>query len=116
VIRAIVCGMALFVFGCETTSNPSDTSRSRARPEITVSGEDGSSVEQAVVIIGAPNSSSGISAGSNWLAQRYPGYKRRSQTLITVGQRTYEQLEIETADGQRMTLYFDITLFFQERK
>ena len=115
-IRAIVYGMALLVLGCETTSKTSATSQSRAQLGIAVSSEDGSSIEQAVVIIGAPNSSSGMGAGSNWLAQRYPGYKRRTQTVITVGQRTYEQFEIETADGQTMTLYFDITVFFQERR
>jgi hypothetical protein len=68
------------------------------------------------VITGAPNSSSGVSAEGSWLAQRYPGYKRRSQTVITVGQRTYEQFEIETADGQPITVYFDVTVFFSERK
>lgn len=102
-IRAVVCAMALLVLGCETAPKTSAASQPQAQPGITFSSGDGSSVEYAVPITGRTNSYS-------WLAQRYPGYKRRNQSQITVGLRTYDRLEIETADGQSIVLYFDITV------
>ena len=109
-IRAVVCAMALLVLGCETAPKTSAASQPQAQPGITFSSGDGSSVERAVLITGGTNSSSGIRSEYSWLAQRYPGYKRRNQSQITVGLRTYDRLEIETADGQSIVLYFDITV------
>lgn len=109
-IRAVACAMALLVLGCETAPQTSSASQPQGQPGITFSSGDGSSVEYAVPIAGGTNSSSGIGAEYSWLAQRYPGYKRRTQSQITVGLRTYDRLEIETADGQSLVLYFDITV------
>jgi hypothetical protein len=110
VIRAVVCAMALLVLGCETAPKTSSASQPHAQPGITFSNSDGSSVEYAVPITGGTSSSSAVRSEHSWLAQRYPGYKRRNQSQITVGQRTYDRLEIETADGQSIVLYFDITV------
>ena len=90
-IRAVVCAaMALLILGYE---NHPQNLRRVAVPDstfgITFSSGDGSSVEQAVVITGEANSSSGMRTGYSWLAQRYPGHKRRSRSLITVGGRFY---------------------------
>src|SRR5262245_34055333 len=102
--------MALLVLGCETAPKTSTASQPQAQPGVTFSLGDGSSADYAVPITGGTNSSSGIRGEYSWLAQRYPGYKRRNQSQITVGQRTYDRVEIETADGQSIVLYFDITV------
>ena len=115
-IRAVVCAMALLILGCETTPKTSAASQSQTRPRDHLLERGRPSVEQAVVITGEANSSSGMRTGYSWLAQRYPGHKRRSQSLITVGQRAYDRFEIRDGDGHSMVLYFDITVFFGELK
>ena len=102
--------MALLVLGCETAPKTSAASQPRTQPGITLSNGDGLSVEQAVLITGGTKRSSGIRSEYSWLAQHYPAYKRRNQSQITVGLRTYDRLEIETADGQSIVLYFDVTV------
>ena len=109
-MRAVICAMALLVLGCETAPKTSAAPQPQAQPGITFSSGDGSSVEHAVPITGGADRSSGIRSEYGWLAQRYPGYTRRNHSQITVGVRTYDLLEIETADGQSVVLYFEITV------
>jgi hypothetical protein len=44
-----------------------------------------------------------------WLVARYPGYKFRDNTVETRGRRTFEQITIETAAGERKVVCFDVT-------
>ncbi len=39
----------------------------------------------------------------------YPGWKRVTQSLVPMGNKYYDVLELENAEGQRVKLYFDIT-------
>lgn len=116
-IRAAVCALAAFILACQASADasaqPSPAPQTQAG--ITYTGGDGSSVAQAVVIRGAANSLSGIRAEYAWLAQRYAGYKRKTQSLLNVSEQMYDQLELETADGQSRIVFFDITELFGKR-
>jgi hypothetical protein len=99
-----------------TVSAPASASASSAASApsglITYAGGDGTSMEQAVVVLGASNSFAGIRAEYHWLQARFPGYKRRSQALLRSGGKSYDRVEVELPDGGIASFYFDITAFF----
>lgn len=82
-----------------------------APPKITYSGGDGSSLEKAIVIHGATEQT-GVDAEYNYLGKHFPGYHQGKQSLISHENRRYDVLEFTTANGAKMTIYFDITEFF----
>lgn len=77
-------------------------------------GGDGSTIEKAV-IIRAGDSQAGIGAEYAWLAQRYPGYKRITQVLRKAEGKTYDVHQIESPEGRRSLVFFDITAFYGRR-
>ena len=76
----------------------------------------GDSVERAIVILGASNEAEGIAAEYEFLRRRFgePGadWQMKRQSLISLGDKHYDQMEIEMADGSEKTIYFDVTSFF----
>jgi hypothetical protein len=87
-------------------------SASPSPPGITYAGSDGSSLAHAVVIQTELKGGAGVRSEYVWLSQRYPGYKRKLQALIHQGGKSYDRLDITTADGRELSVYFDITAFF----
>ena len=73
-------------------------------------GNDGSSYEKAIVIQ-ADNSEDGIDEEYVWLGKHYPDFKIIMQILSEKNGRKYDELLIETLDGQGKTIYFDISNF-----
>ncbi len=84
------------------------TLRSAMNAPVAYAGGDGSSFEQAVILVNA-SLLSGPTAAYKFIEQHYPGYKRGRQSLVKQNERTYDVLEFTTADGQDKTMYFDIT-------
>ena len=75
-------------------------------------GGDGSSVEKAVIVLGATEIT-GVPAEYRWLEYRYPGYKRGNQRLLNGSDgKLYDVLEFTTPDGVKHTAYFDIGDYF----
>jgi len=83
-----------------------------AHAEVTYSVSDGSSLEHAVVITGATGETEGVRSEYAWLSKQYPGYRPRAQSVVRNNERTFDRLEIQTANGQLVVVYFDITSFF----
>jgi hypothetical protein len=71
-------------------------------------GGDGSSFEQAVILVGA-TLLSGPRAEHDFVQQNYAGYEFRKQSLIEQDGRRYDALEFVTAEGEIKTFYFDIS-------
>ena len=98
------------ILGCATTGPPP-----AAKPDATATlqygGADGSSCEKAVVI-NEKAEMAGIAAEYRWLALRYPGYKKRMQSLKKCGDRPADVLAITTADGRDLEVTFDISQYF----
>jgi len=74
-------------------------------------GGDGSSVEKAVVILGATEST-GTRAEYLWLDSHYPGWQSHDQSLLNQGHRVYDVMSFTMPDGSRHNVYFDITDYF----
>ena len=79
---------------------------------VTYAGGNGSSLEQAITVLGATNSFVGIRAEYAWLNANFPGYKRKSQALLHNAGKSYDLLEVELPNGQTARFYFDISAFF----
>lgn len=79
---------------------------------ISFAGADGSSCKKAVVIRNAANNVEGVAAEKAWIAGKYPNAKLKGQAVSGAGNKTFDTLEIETADGESRTVCFDITDFF----
>jgi hypothetical protein len=71
-------------------------------------GGDGSSFEQAVILVGA-TLMSGPRAEHDFVNQNYVGYEFLRQSLIEQNGRRYDALEFMTPDGKIETFYFDIS-------
>jgi hypothetical protein len=74
-------------------------------------GGDGSSVDKAVVILGATEST-GIRAEYLWLDAHYPEWKGHDQSLLNQDKRVYDVMNFTMPDGSKHTVYFDITDYF----
>ncbi|MBK0378350.1 hypothetical protein [Mucilaginibacter segetis] len=73
--------------------------------------QDGKSYETAVIIT-ETHEKPGIDAEYAWLKEHYPGYKTRSQALTYKDKRPYDIINITTADGKELSVYFDINNFY----
>lgn len=73
-------------------------------------GGDGSSFENAVVILGA-NMLSGVRAEYDYIAQHHPGYELRKQSFKEREGRKFDVLELVGGAGDDRVLYFEISGF-----
>lgn len=99
--------IAIFIASCSSSK-----STSASNSTTTTSGtQDGSSFENAIVIQ-EKSEMSGVSAEYKWLKDNYPGYTLISQSLSSSNGKPYDVMNIKTKDGDKKTIYFDISNFF----
>jgi len=82
-------------------------------------GGPGDSPETAVIIRGATNGVAGVEAEYRYLREKF-GQQNRDwhltrQALMRKGDRMFDVMHLELADGSKRTLYFDITEFFRKK-
>lgn len=81
--------------------------------QVTYAGGDGSSLEQAVLIKGAPDDGAGVKAEYLWVRDHYPSLKFDSRGFLSKSGRSYDTLDGDLG-GQRRTFYFDISEFYKQ--
>jgi hypothetical protein len=79
-------------------------------PPIAFGGGDGTSFEDAIVILGATKRT-GVNAEYAYLRSHFPGFQLRSQRMQPREGRNYDIIEFSTPEGTDHELYFDITNF-----
>jgi hypothetical protein len=67
---------------------------------------------RSAVVIDATTERAGIAQEKAWIAENYPGAKIVKQALTTCNDKPADQLDLETANGRSVSLYFDISNFF----
>jgi hypothetical protein len=72
-------------------------------------GGDGNGCDRAVVIRGSTGARDTVQGEIAWLRVRYPGYKFSDNMVETRGKRTFEEITIETAAGEKKKVCFEIT-------
>ncbi len=116
--RFLLAALVLLLCGCasqqrSTESGKAETARESALPEkwndITYEGGDGSSIEKAVVIKGTVKPEVLVQSESEWMSRVYPGWRKQGQALLNPNDKYYDRIEIETRDGRKIDVYFDIT-------
>lgn len=81
-----------------------------ANSPVRYAGGDGSSYDNAVMILGA-NMLSGVVAERDYIQQRYPGCELRKQSLHEHDRRRFDLIEFVTVAGDEKLIYFDISAF-----
>jgi len=93
-----------------TEPAPADTTNTRPRGIIIPAR--GLSCNSAIVIK-ATTEQAGIAEEHAWIQENYPGAQIPvQQSLTKCGDKPVDQIEIDTANGRKVTLYFDISNFF----
>jgi uncharacterized lipoprotein YmbA len=65
------------------------------------------------IVIKATSEQAGIAEEHAWIQENYPGAQVPvQQSLTKCGDKPVDQIEVETANGRKVTLYFDISNFF----
>jgi len=75
-----------------------------------VTGGDGSSIENAIIISDC-NNSDGIRQEYIEVQKRFGNYKLIQQSLLNIENQMYDRLELEI-EGERIEVFFNITDFF----
>jgi hypothetical protein len=107
----------LLAAGCESkeaqTAAPAKEPKTAGHPTVraTIIGGDGSSVEKAV-IIKSPDNFIGVRIEYTWIKKNCPGWQLEKQSSFKAGNKIYDKMEFRTPDGQRKTIFFDITDFY----
>ncbi len=78
---------------------------------VVISGGDGSSFENAIVISDC-NNAEGVNQEYVEIRKRFGNYKLIRQSLLEHNNRMYDKLELKLEDGREIKLYFNITHFF----
>jgi hypothetical protein len=100
----------LFAIACAACSSSQE--HANAPGSVTFRGGDGSDCAAAVQIVGAPDERAGVAAEHAWLTEHYPGYSLVKQTLTDCADRPADRMTIQTAEGVRRDVHFDISGFF----
>jgi curli biogenesis system outer membrane secretion channel CsgG len=61
---------------------------------------------------GGKSEREGIAAENAWIKDNYPGAKKVGQELITCDNKLADLVKIETANGQKVSVFFDISDWF----
>lgn len=63
------------------------------------------------IVINATHEKAGIAEERAWINENYPGAKMIKQGLTTCNDKPADQIDIETANGRTVSIYFDISNF-----
>src|SRR5437016_4150009 len=118
--RSLAIFAVLLATACATTPAPqpaaaaTETAPAETRqttPGAVVIPARGLSCSSAIVIK-ATTEQTGIAEENAWIKENYPGATKVGQALMTCNDKPADQVDIETANGRKVSVYFDISNFF----
>jgi hypothetical protein len=110
----VAAAAALLLAACASAPTPAPEVRPTGGVPAEPTASRGLTCENAIVIE-ARNEDEGIKREYAWIRENYPGYKRESQDLLmgcADRSRPTDAIHIVTANGEKVTLYFDISKWF----
>lgn len=105
-----IFALSLLILSCSSTPKTAERLANKANASIGIE-RDWTSFEKAIVIQ-AKSESVGIRAKYDWIRQNYPGYKISGQALCRQNKKSFDIISIVTAEGEEISLYFDISGFY----
>ena len=100
-----IAAAALLLVACSSAPPAPQPVHATAAPP---TASRGLSCESAVVIEAA-NEHDGIARENAWIAENYPGARKVKQALLQCNDKPADAIDIVTANGQNVTVYFDIS-------
>jgi len=104
-ILSIIC----FLTSCSIHRNT--TNKNEISNENSISVQDGSSYENAIVIE-EKTETKGIDAEYEWIRNNYPNSKVNRQSLDFYKDKPYDIISISTETNENKDIYFNISNFF----
>ena len=87
---------------------------------IKLTGGNGSSKDQAIIILNAKNESEGVDAEYSYIVEHFGEediyWKFLYQHFIDGGNKQYDILHVDVVDGAEKEFYFDITDFYAKQR
>lgn len=112
-MKPFIFFLAVLTLSLGSCSSGKKTSSTAKNVDPANSGNDGST-EQKAVVINETSETTGVDAEYAWLRKHYPGYTFEGQHLIMDKKdgHPYDLIDIKTAEGKKVSVYFDISKFF----
>ena len=107
----IVLCCALAVLATAQSTTPKTDAAQTADQE----GRDGSSYAKAIIIT-ASTDFAGANQESEWIRNRYPGYRMGKKSTSFYRDRAYDIVRFTDAHDVKHTVYFDITSFYGHKE
>lgn len=79
---------------------------------ISYKGGNGSTQQEAIIIVGAKDEMEGVNAEYDYLDGKYGEYELLDQTFVGEDQKQYDILIIQLPDGTSVECWFDISGFY----
>jgi hypothetical protein len=123
-MRTLTAFALLLATACATTSTPPAAQPTPAAATETAPAETRPTTPRAVIIparglscnsaivINATNEHDGIAQERAWINENYPGARMGQQALTKCNDKPADRIDIETANGRTVSVYFDISNFF----
>jgi uncharacterized protein YcfL len=116
ILLSSVCLLAACSSSKKTTKTATDNTVSTVPittpPPVSIKTEkDGSTFDKAI-FINETTETKGIDAEYAWIKNHYSGYSINGQALKMNGSKPYDVINISTAEGKKLDLYFDISNFY----
>jgi hypothetical protein len=89
---------------------PAPAATNDTRPRGVIIPARGLSCNSAIVI-NAKHEEAGITEENAWIKENYPGARKVGQSLLTCNDKPADKVDIETANGRKVSVYFDISNF-----
>jgi hypothetical protein len=77
-------------------------------------GGNGLSINSPVIIVGAKTLEEGFAAEKLWLDTHFPDATKTGQQFLALDDRRIDALDLKTADGKDVHVYFDVTEFLSK--
>jgi hypothetical protein len=105
-ILALLCCCAAVVAMAQSTPQKPDAAPTAVQDE-----RDGSSYAKAILIV-ASNDTAGAAQESEWIRERFPGYRMGKQSTSFYRDKAYDIVSFTDAHGVKHRVYFDISSFY----
>jgi hypothetical protein len=110
-LRVILLGVALAAAFATAIPRPITAVAATATADATPA-EAGASIETAVKLEGIKGEASSVHAEYVYIRERYPGWRTTDQYVLNQAERIYDRIDIIGPQGEKKSVYFDITDWF----
>ena len=106
VLFILLCCLVTVVAAAQSTAQNAEAAATAGQES-----RDGSSYDKAIIVV-ANNDTAGAAQESEWIRERYPGYRMGKQSTSFYRGKAYDIVRFTDAHGVKHKVYFDISSFY----